>query len=228
MQIAWLTDRLRRLGRRAGGRLGAAAQIHAPVVLLVGAGRETCLASLGAAARPSTERLHLRELFRDGRRYHLAPTVAGFRLYTDARRWGSGAGRTSAAATLDVELAVMGSAAAPVTLLRLRARMRLAHMLAALAFPAFVALLVLASPVDARWKPLLAGGLIGLSLLVQRFEAAYQAHVMVEFVRKALDGLPRAESLQIDAGRGPVIDGDAGFSQAWDRFYAGQTGQGGP
>jgi hypothetical protein len=202
-------------------RLFSRARIHEPVVLAVGAGRDTCLATLAAASRPSTDRLHLRELFREGRRYHLSPTASGFRLYTDTRRWSSNAGRTSPAAVLNGELVFAGDADAPVTLLRLRASVRPAHALAALAFPAFVALIVLASPVDSVWKPLLVGGLLGLALLAQRFDAAYQAHAMVEFVRKALDDLPRAEMRRLDAGRSPA--GAAGFSQAWNRFYAEQT-----
>lgn len=223
-RIASPTGVLRRLGLGFRERLNSAAQIHAPLVLVVGAGQDDCLMALAAAARPSTERLHLRELFREGRRYYLSPTVEGFRLYTDARRWSGSAGRTSAAAVLAGELVSMGSGA-PVTLLRLRARMRPVHVLNALAFPAFVALLVAASPLDNVWKSLLVAALVGLTLITQRFEAAYQAHVMVEFVRKAIDGLPRVESLRIDAGRGPMVDSDSGFSQAWDRFYAEQTGQ---
>jgi len=223
--IAALKNRLRRLGTGLRERLRETARIHPPVVLLVGAGQDDCLMALAAAARPSAERLHLRELFRDGRRYYLSPTVNGFRLYTDARRWGSGAGRTSPAAVLDGELAAMGQGDSPVTLLRLQAHMRPAYVLAALAFPAFVVLLVVASPVENPWKPLLAGAIIVLSLLTQRFEAAYQAHVLAEFVRKALDGLPRVASLQLDGGRGPMVDGSSGFAQAWDRFYAEQTGQ---
>ncbi len=216
---------LRRMPGRVWGRLAERATIHAPVVLAVGASRDACLSALGAAARPSTERLHLRELFREGRRYHLSPTPAGFRLYTDSKRWTSGAGRTSPAAVLTGELAAMGDSGAPVTLLRLRASVRPAHALAALAFPAFVALLVAASPVDSLWKPILIVALIGLALLAQRFEAAFQAHAMVEFVHKALDDLPRAESLRLDAGRGPTVDGDAGFSQAWQRFFGEQSGR---
>ena len=205
-------------------RASSGARIHEPVVLAVGAGRETCLATLAAASRPSSERLHLRELFREGRRYHLSPTSTGFRLYTDTRRWGSNAGRTNPSAVLTCELAAAGQADAPVTLLRLRTRVRPAHVLASLSFPAFVALLVLASPVDSLWKPLLVIGLLGLALLAQRFDASVQAHAMVEFVRKALDDLPRAEMQRLDVGRGPVVDGNAGFSQAWQRFYAEQTG----
>lgn len=222
-RFAPFTGALRRLGQR----LNARTRLHESVVLAVGADRETCLATLAAASRPSTQRLHLRDLFREGRRYHLSPTSAGFRLYTDTRRFGSNAGRTSPAALLSGELASVGDADAPVTLLRLRASVRPAHALAALAFPAFVALLVLASPVDSLSKPLLVVGLIGLALLAQRFDAAYQVHAMVEFVRKALDDLPRAEMRQLDAGRGPLVEGDAGFSQAWQRFYAEQTGTSG-
>jgi hypothetical protein len=46
---------------------------------------------------------------------------------------------------------------------------------------------------------------------------------MVEFVRKALDDLPQVHTPQLDPGRGDVVDADAGFSQAWQRFYAEQT-----
>ena len=214
-----------RLVRRLFGQFRRLARIHEPLVLAVAAGREACLSTLAASSRPSTDRLHLRDLFREGRRYHLSPTPAGFRLYTDARRWGgSGAGRTTAAAILDGELVALGdSPGSPVTLLRLRASIRPAHVLAALAFPAFVALLVLGSPIESAWKLLLVLALIGLATLAQRFEAAWQASAMVEFVRKALNDLPQVESARLEPGRGPSVEQNAAFSEAWNRFYAEQT-----
>jgi hypothetical protein len=200
--------------------------IHPPVSLVVAASRDACLGTLASAARPSTDRLHLRDLFRDGRRYHLQARPEGFSLYTDTRRlWSSSAGRTSPAATLQGDMAAAGVSDAPITLIRLRARVRPAHVITTLAFPLFVAVLVLASPFELQWKLLLVTGLIGLAALTQRFEAAYQAHAMVEFVRKALDDLPQVHTPQLDPGRGDVVDADAGFSQAWQRFYAEQTGR---
>jgi hypothetical protein len=207
---------------RVRDRLG----LHPPVALAVAASCDACLATLASAARPSTDRLHLRDLFRDGRRYHLNPRHNGFQLFTDTRRpWGSGSGRTSPAATVSGELAAAGADDTPITLIRLKAHIRLVHIATALAFPAFVALLVLASPFENPWKALLVVGLIGLAALTQRFEASYQAHAMVEFVRKALDDLPQVDAPQLDPGRGDVVDGDSSFSQAWQRFYAEQTGR---
>ena len=196
------------------------------MALAVAASRDACLGTLASAARPSTERLHLRDLYRDGRRYYLDPRPNGFRLYTDTRRlWGSSASRTAPAAIVNGDLAAAGAGDTPITLIRLSTHMRLAQTLTALAFPAFVTLLVLASPLGNQWKWLLAVGLIGLAVLTQRFEAAYQAHAMVEFVRKALDDLPQVDAPRLDPGRGDVVDGDASFSQAWQRFYDEQTGR---
>lgn len=126
---------------------------------------------------------------------------------------------------VDGEFTRTGAPDAPVTLIRLKVHMRLAQMAGALAFPAFVAVLVLASPFENQWKLLLVAGLIGLAALTQRFEAAYQAHAMIEFVRKALDDLPQVNALQLDQGRGDVVDGDSDFSQAWQRFYEAQIGR---
>lgn len=200
--------------------------LHPPVALAVAASREACLGTLASAARPSTERLHLRDLFRDGRRYYLDPRPDGFRLHTTTRRlWGNSFSRTAPAAALDGELTETGAPDAPITLIRLKAHVRPTQVLAALAFPAFVALLVLASPFESQWKLLLVTGLIGLAALTQRFEAAYQAHAMVEFVRKALDDLPQVNAPRLDPGRGDVVDGDSSFSQAWQRFYDAQIGR---
>lgn len=220
-----VSEPLRRWLLRLRERVRIAAHLQPPVVLVVAAGAEACMATLAAAARPSTDRLHLRDLFRDGRRYHLEPIPAGFRLYTDTRQlWGSGARRTSPAAIVSGELATVGSPGAPVTLVRLQARMRPIQTVAALAFPLFVILLILASPVDHPWKVLLAAGVAGLAVLTERFEAAVQAHAMMAFVRKALDDLPRADAPRLDPGRGPQVEGDPAFSQAWQRFYSEQTG----
>ncbi len=218
-------ETLRRAVLRARERVRIAANLQPPVVLVVAAGADACTATLAAAARPSTDRLHLRDLFRDGRRYHLEPVPAGFRLYTDTRQpWGSSARRTSPAAIVSGELATVGSAAAPVTLIRLQARMRPFQTVAALAFPLFVVVLILASPVEHPWKVLLAAGVAGLAVLTERLEAAVQAHAMMAFVRKALDDLPRADAPRLEPGRGPQVEGDSAFTQAWQRFTAEHSG----
>ncbi len=70
-------------------------QVHPPGTLMIGAAPEACLHTLLTATRPSTSRLHHRELFHDGRRYYVQRQSSGFRLTSDTRVfWGSKRQRT--------------------------------------------------------------------------------------------------------------------------------------
>src|SRR5215213_7613053 len=76
-------------------------QLHPPVVLFVRAAQDVTLHTLVTAAKPSQHRLHLRELFTEGRRYYIEPTKEGFRMTSNSRLlWSSRRDRTAQAATL--------------------------------------------------------------------------------------------------------------------------------
>ena len=73
---------LRRLGQWLLHRVW---YTHPHRVLLVHATPVECVYTLAQAAKPSTQRLHLRNLFTEGRRYDLKPHPLGFRLHSTSR-----------------------------------------------------------------------------------------------------------------------------------------------
>ena len=54
-----------------------------PILIVQGTPHD-CLRALAAAARPSKDRLHFRNLFMDGRRYYLDARDNGFQLTSDS------------------------------------------------------------------------------------------------------------------------------------------------
>src|SRR5688500_14692193 len=76
-------------------------RLHPPVILFIHAAPTQCLRTLADAAKPSQNRLHLRDLFAEGRRYYIQPTKEGFRMTSNSRLlWGKQRERSSFAATL--------------------------------------------------------------------------------------------------------------------------------
>ncbi|NDJ60659.1 MAG: hypothetical protein GYB67_06010 [Chloroflexi bacterium] len=201
-------------------------RLHPPVALMVRATPAACLQTLMTAARPSQQRLHLRDLFAYGRRYYIQPQTDGFRITSDSRRWGMRRNRTTVAATVNGAFSKLGADADAVTVIRLHARARISYMLTGLLIPAFISSIIIYMP----WSRLATGALIallfGLSWVGYRLNAALQATDLIYFVRKALEDLPRADSQELPAGSPDVVAGatNAAFREAWQRFYREQTG----
>src|SRR5579862_6801167 len=102
-------------------------QLHPPVALVVGASQSKCLQTLAAAAKPSTDRLHMRDLFAGGRRYYLLPQPDGFKLtsYTSPL-WGNRRNRSRVSATV---LGEFSSPSDEVTFIRLHSRINLFYLI---------------------------------------------------------------------------------------------------
>jgi hypothetical protein len=182
-------------------------------VLLIGAVPATCLQTLAKAAKPSTERLHLRNLFLDGRRYQLQPRPDGFQMSSTTRvPWRRGRGRVAA-----VLIAGCSEIAGGVTRIELRAHMTLPFFLDIFLLPGWMSLLLLAGPL-----PLPVGLGASLTLLILSwvwhwYTAVLQAAEMVYFVQVALDDLPAASISALPDGHPTVIPSD--FQQEWQKFY---------
>jgi hypothetical protein len=188
-----------------------------------------CLQTLGVGARPSTERLQLRNLFADGRRYYVQPLANGFRLTSDSRRpYGSRRRRTPVAAALFGNFTEAEGGA--VTIIRLRARINALYMLNALLIPAFITSLILFMPWSRGVITSLIVGMFGLSLVAHRLNAALQANALVYFVQKVLEDLPSAELAQLGATNPEVVappsPAQAGFREQWQKFYEEKSGEG--
>jgi hypothetical protein len=207
-------------------------QLHPPVALIVGAPQAAVMQTLKSAARPSQDRLHLRGLFTDGRRYTIEPHESGFKLTSSTRVLGSNRQRRSRVAAI-----VTGSLSAadsladagnPITIVRLHTRISLPYLLSALIIPAFMSSIILLTP----WHPvviaLLVIGLFALSLFGHRSNAALQAGENIYFARKVLEDLPSAELLTLPTRTPDIVarDGAGGsFSEQWGKFYEQQVGQ---
>lgn len=169
---------------------------------------------LALAARPSTERLHLRDVFAGGRRYDLAAGKSGFTLTTTARVWWHYKRRTPSAAVLR---AAFDSVTPELTRISLRATLRPMNLLRTLLLPLFVASIIAFVP----WNPWLIVtiviALVVLSWLDYTFTAALDANEMLYFVHKALSD-HAAELLPLASH---VLDVDPlaqAFESEWERY----------
>lgn len=203
-----IRDRLRALRQRALARLW---YVHPAVVLRLESAPALCLSTLASAARPSTQRLHLRNLFAEGRRYYLHAAPDGFQMNSTSKLPWSLRRRTRVAAVVFGAFEVSGEA----TFLHLRARMTLPFLLDVLVLPGWMGLLLAFGPLPVPVSALAAAALLALSWLWHRYEAALQAAEMVYFVRVALTDLQGADMPALAAGDTIVAD----FQAEWEKFY---------
>jgi len=201
-----------RLGHRLLHRVW---YVHPAVVLTVQASPAVCLQTLAVSAKPSQDRLHLRDLFRDGRRYYLQPSKEGFQLTSNSRvPWRRG--RTGITAVMSGTFSDGGSDA---TRLLLRARISIPYLLNTFFVPLFVSSII----VFAHWSPLVIAAsilaLFSLSWLGHRLNATLQAGEMVFFVQKALEDLAPATIPQLPADTQATITMDREFREQWQKFY---------
>src|SRR5664279_5730188 len=152
-------------------------QLHPPVALVVGASQSACLQTLLIAAKPSAERLHLRNVFAEGRRYYVQPRAEGFKLTSDNRLfWGGRRNRTRVAAVVLGELASLD---AEITAIRLHARMNVTYLISGLLLPIFFTSIVVYMPWSHIAITVIVTLLFLFSLLGHRFNAALQVNEMV-------------------------------------------------
>jgi hypothetical protein len=185
-----------------------------PVILMIAADPQTCLETLIRAARPSTQRLHQRNLFANGRRYHVQQNRAGFRLTTTRSvRWRYRK-RTSTIAVMKGKLIAYGD---DVTRVELRARVNAGYLLDTLLIPGLMAALLFYVP----WSPVVIAVALGVLLLLSwvghRAAAVLETQAMIWFAQKALEDLVPAEVAELTPQQHTVIRED--FEQAWEKFY---------
>lgn len=189
--------------------------MHPTVILTVQTTPADCLRAIAEAARPSLHRLHLRNLFTDGRRYHLQPLKDGFQMTSNSKiPWRRA--RTSVAAVIFVELKRENEGA---TRIRMKARMRLFYFLDIFFIPLFISSILFFAP----WHKLLIAGLslilFALSWIGHRLTAALQATDAVYFVQKALEDIVPVEAPKLPAGEPEIITQHREFRQEWQKFY---------
>jgi hypothetical protein len=203
-------------------RLRTLLQLHPPVALVIAADRGDCLNTLHQAARPSQHRLHLRELFTDGRRYYLHPHADGFRVTSDSRLfWGSQRRRTRVAASVIGAMSSGGEPQAPLTFIHLRSQTNTPYLLSGLIQPLLFSLIVLSTPTwSVSVRVVIAALLMALAFLGRRTDAALQANDLIYFVQKALADLPSGQVPSLEQPRPEVVTPfSAAFREQFERFY---------
>lgn len=207
-------------------RLRTLAQLHPPVALVIAADRADCLNTLSSATRPSQHRLHLRELFSEGRRYYLHTHPDGFRVTSDSRQfWGSKRRRTRVAASVIGAMSTSGESGSPLTFIHLRAQTSAAYLFSGLIQPLIFCLIVLATPTWALpLKLTLAVVIMLLAWLGRRADAALQANDLIYFVQKVLADLPSGDIPSLEKPRPEVVTPfNEDFREQFDRFYREHT-----
>jgi hypothetical protein len=190
--------------------------VHPVVIFTVESPAADCVRALAEGTRPRLDRLQLRNLYVDGKRYYFDLRTKGFRLSTDSSLPWRTRTRTAVAAVMQGELTPAGES---TTRVHLRAHMRWLYLLDVLPIPAFISSLLIFAP----WSPAVIGVLIvtlfGLSFTWHRLTAALQATDMVFFVQKVLEDFAPAEPLQLKMGGPEVINSSGDFRREWERFY---------
>lgn len=198
--------------------------LHPPVLMIVGGTREDALHALVSASKPSSQRLHLRNLFTEGRRYYMQSHKDGFKLTCDSKvPWGSRRRRSPTAALM---YGTVNTLSKNVTMIRLRARMRWVYQLAGLFVPTWMALIVVSMPWSLRVMAAVVLALYTLALVGYRLNAALQAADMVFFVQKALEDLPPAPVAGLGQPTPEVVQAQTqrDFREQWERFYEEVSG----
>lgn len=194
--------------------------VHSPVVLLVRASPAAILSRLATASRPSTKRLHHRNLFTQGRRYQVRPVGDGFRLTTTSSvRWRYRKRTTSSA--------VMNGACSPLgddfTRLQLHTRINFGYMFDTFLIPVLLAAILWYVP----WHRAVIVGALGLvaalSWLGHRYTAALEANEMVWFVQRVLEDAIHTDLPALDSQTDNTLRQD--FEDQWRKFYEEKSGK---
>jgi len=211
-------SRLRRLLRPLMGMW----YVHPDITLIAYGSPAVVLGMLVQASKPSTERLHLRNLFAHGRRYHFVGGSAdGFRMQTTSKVPWRRRERTRATAILNANFKKLDD---DLTQINITANIRLANMYTGFLVPIFFTPLFL----FAVWhhpvvRIAMMIGIYGFAWMAYRYSAAVDAHDMVYFIEQSLVDLMPKSVAELAEHVPHVVDRREEFSDAWEKFYESQT-----
>jgi hypothetical protein len=190
--------------------------VHVPVALMLRSEPARVVAVLRTAAKPSTERLHLRNLFAEGRRYHIEPRRDGFRMMTTSKDGLRYRRRTSSTAVLRGRMEPFGDDG--LTRLQIATRINTGYLLDVFLLPTFMASILIFVP----WPPviiiLVLAALYLFSWFGHRYNARLEANEMIWFVQKSLEPIATAEVKHLPAQHHDVIDLQHDFESEWEKF----------
>jgi hypothetical protein len=181
-----------------------------------------CVRALAFATRPNLDRLHLRNLFMDGRRYYVDVLKDGFQMTSNTSLPWRPKSRGSVAAVLRGQLSASGSSS---TIIRMQARMRLLYLLNIFPIPLFMAALLIASPWPKSVIIALIIMLFFLSWAGHRLTASLQAADMIYFVEKVLEEVITTDTPLLPSQNETVVTPEQDFLDQWQKFYEEHKGE---
>ena len=187
--------------------------IQAPSAIHVDAPPDVCLNLLMKAARPSVDRLHLRDAFTEGRRYTIEATSDGFHMMTTSKAL-INRRRTESLTILQAQVL---SAGEHNTSIVLHGYLRPARSLATLWIP--VGMVWLLWPVP--WPRTFIIGLLAVIFAFAwaglRYGAALEITEMMYFIHKTFENVPKFVPIALAAPSDPSGTG-RDFDVLWDQF----------
>ncbi len=197
--------------------------VHEITLLTVEATPAACLQAMAIAAKPSVDRLQLRDVFSDGRRYYLEPREDGFRMRCSSKLGWRSRGRSSNVTLLHGTFERVGEA----TRLKLRTRIAIPYLIDIFVLPLMIALIIIPFDLWQMWfRVAVVALLLGLSWGNHRANAQLQAVDMIYFVGRALEDFVPATIHSLGANTPHVADDTMHreFRQEWDKFYKEHEG----
>ena len=198
--------------------------VHPAVTLLAKATPDETLALLATGTKPHRDRLHLQDLFADGRRYQIEKRQRGFVMHTNSKHyWRYTEGvvgirrRTRSAAKM---LATLTPIADDYTRIELLAHIRAGYFVDIFFVPGFMAVLVVLMPWVIWFQAGVIAVMVALSFAYHYYNAAYQANEMVFFVEKVLTDDLVTELPTLATENPDLMTANADFEQEWERFYS--------
>jgi hypothetical protein len=172
---------------------------------------------LEIAAKPSVERLHLRDVFSQGRRYFIYAKKGGsFRMVTTNKIPWYPRRRTSVSAVLNGDFEAIDET---TTRLKLHSRIQIFYLLQSLFMPTFMTSMLVFMAWHVAIIIFCIGALYTLSWLGHRYNAALEAYEMVFFIEKALeDFIPAPPPVLASESTVADVVLESGFAKAWDKF----------
>jgi hypothetical protein len=189
--------------------------------LLIGIPADMTMAMLERAALPSVDRLYLREVFAEGRRYAIERSVHGFRMTTTSKRfWQRGTTRTAETCRLDARVSSVEDGAQ--TAIMLIARLRWPSALASLWVPAGMLFVMWNMPWPRSVIVVILLSVLILALASVRLTCALEAAEMTFFIRKTFENVQKSIPLTLASANDSVIAGPE-YDALWKRLQNSDT-----
>jgi hypothetical protein len=190
--------------------------VHAPIYFSLNLNPNAILPLLKTAAKPSIERLHLRNVFASGRRYYVHPEKSGFSMTSTAKVVWRYSQRTTATTILTANINTLPDG----TRLEVQSHIRLPYLMSAFLIPTFVSSIIVYMPWNNLVTMLFVGLLYAFSWIGHRYQAALEGYEMVYFLEKALEDFISTPSAELQS-QGAYVVGDSAkqFHEAWKNFY---------